>query len=330
MVDLNAYSDPLGLPREVAGVLLVLLVGLLAATAFRGFRLFLRPGTGVRRSLKSLLTWWVLFILFLATILLGPRAVTLGMLAVALLGLREGLSLSASRALFPILGLAVLALFVWGWLARTPFFIGVLPVLLFLLAMAEGFRRVVFPGRLREAPWMAMGVLLPVLGPLSVVAVATVRTPGESSGSWEGWLVLLVILTELNDMAQAWWGKALGSRPLAPDVSPSKSWEGLWGGMVTTILAAVVFGPILSPVGRVPPTGVGGPAWIWPIGLGILMAWAGIGGDLAASLLKRHRGVKDAGDLLPAQGGVLDRFDSLALSGPVFFFLTWFFWIRPQ
>lgn len=328
---MNALSRLLGLHQEVTGVLALLLAGLMGATAFRGFQVLGRSGPEDRRRWRSLLTWWVLFVLFAVGILLGRRAIALLMLGVALLGLREGLSLSNSGKLFPVLGLVVASLFIWGWMAPISFFLGILTFLLFFPAVAEGARRAFLPGVLEEARWTILGILLPLLGPLSVVGLTAFPTPKDAStDGWQGWLLLLVILTELNDMAQAWWGRALGSRPLAPSVSPHKSWEGLWGGMSMTVIAALLLGPVLSPVGRVPPPGFGGPGWIWAVGLGMLITSAGICGDLAASLLKRKRGVKDAGDLLPAQGGILDRFDSLALTGPVFFFVTWNLWIRPQ
>ena len=105
-------------------------------------------------------------------------------------------------------------------------------------------------------------------------------------------------------------GRWLGRRPLFPAVSPKKTIEGSIGGVGASILA-----------------GLAGGAWIVP-SLGIrdsvlLGAMAGIVGpigDLVESLLKRDFGVKDAGELIPGHGGVLDRFDSLFFVAPVVYY----------
>ncbi|MFW6089339.1 MAG: phosphatidate cytidylyltransferase, partial [Gemmatimonadota bacterium] len=133
-----------------------------------------------------------------------------------------------------------------------------------------------------------------------------------------GWLVLLFLLTGMNDSAQAWWGRRLGSRPLAPRLSPAKTWEGLWGGLVTTVLVSTLASPALTSVGR-------GEA----AAFGLVVALAGTAGDLAASALKRRAGVKDSGAVVPGHGGVLDRFDSLAATAPVTFVVALVVGLRP-
>ncbi|MFW5947293.1 MAG: phosphatidate cytidylyltransferase, partial [Gemmatimonadota bacterium] len=203
----------------------------------------------------------------------------------------------------------------------------------------------------RDVLWpLGHGFLQTVVGPVFVVGVASLPEPVHVPGTRLGWLVLLLFLTELNDIAQAWWGKALGRRPLAPVLSPRKTWAGFGGGMLTTAAAAVLVAPYLTDWGRAAPpavaaltgatahgvpggSGAADPAavavWIWPALLGVLVSVAGLLGDLSASALKRRAGVKDSGELLPGHGGVLDRLDSLALAAPVFFFLTWLLWFRP-
>jgi phosphatidate cytidylyltransferase len=145
-----------------------------------------------------------------------------------------------------------------------------------------------------------------------------------------GWFIALVLLTEINDISQAFWGRIAGRNQLAPELSPGKTWEGAVGGILSTSVLAVFVLPFLTAIGRTHPFGLVLPIphWIWPLTLGIVLAVAGIGGDLIGSSLKRKRGVKDAGDLLPAQGGILDRFDSLAMTAPVFFLLSYLMWIR--
>ena len=93
-------------------------------------------------------------------------------------------------------------------------------------------------------------------------------------------------------------GQALGRRPLAPAISPAKTWEGFAGGMAGAVLAALV-------LGRAAGQGAGAAAL-----RGLPLGLAALAGDLAGSWIKRRAGIKDFSTLLPGQGGILDRFGS--------------------
>ncbi len=142
--------------------------------------------------------------------------------------------------------------------------------------------------------------------------IATLKLPdGES-------LVLSVILlTFLFDTAAFLIGSVSGGgwiqRPLAPNVSPKKSWEGIIGGALATAIASVAFVTTF--------VGVFEGRKLAALGLGLVIAGASTFGDLAESLLKRDIGVKDMGTLLPGHGGVLDRIDSLLFVAPATFLL---------
>ncbi len=128
--------------------------------------------------------------------------------------------------------------------------------------------------------------------------------------------LMLIGLTEANDIASALIGRRFGQRPLARKLSPMKTREGFLGGVLVTVLLAMLLGPILVS---------------WGIGqsalAGLLIAIAATLGDLNMSAVKRCTGVKDSGDVLPGQGGVLDRIDSLTFSAPAFYLLIWW-WQR--
>lgn len=144
---------------------------------------------------------------------------------------------------------------------------------------------------------MGMAVLVPTW-----LAFSYLRA--QSSGAW---LILIVVLiVACADIGAYFSGKALGKHKLAPAVSPGKSWEGFWGGMVSCVLLAVAIA-ILADVSLLTTLAI-----IIPAGL------ASVLGDLLESMVKRQRGIKDSSRLLPGHGGVLDRVDSLTAAAPVF------------
>jgi phosphatidate cytidylyltransferase len=129
-------------------------------------------------------------------------------------------------------------------------------------------------------------------------------------------LLFLVALTQFNDVAQFTWGKLFGKHKIVPKVSPKKTWEGFLGGFVSTIIAAAIAGPFLTPL----------PFYYAAIA-GAVIAIAGFLGDITISAFKRDLGVKDSGGLIPGHGGILDRVDSLTYAAPVFtHFVRYFFY----
>lgn len=116
------------------------------------------------------------------------------------------------------------------------------------------------------------------------------------------------LMATLNDAGAFFAGRAIGRHPMAPSISPDKTWEGFAGGFVATMVTAAVVGWQLDP-----PLGVG-RALI----LGALVALTAPAGDAIESAMKRDAGLKDAGGAIPGHGGALDRLDSLLVSAPVF------------
>jgi phosphatidate cytidylyltransferase len=137
----------------------------------------------------------------------------------------------------------------------------------------------------------------------------------EVSKQWPGpgLFLLLLLLTQGNDVAQYIWGKSLGKRKLSPTVSPGKTWGGFLGGLVTTVIIAGLVGPSITMMSP-----------LYAVAAGALVAVSGIIGDLNISALKRDLGVKDSGTTLPGHGGILDRVDSLTFTAPVFFHFVWY------
>lgn len=124
-------------------------------------------------------------------------------------------------------------------------------------------------------------------------------------------LVLLALLVPIaNDTGGYIAGVLFGSHPMAPGISPKKSWEGFAGSLVAGTAVAVATLVL----------GLGAPWWAGMI-IGPVLVIVSTGGDLSESLLKRDLGIKDMGTLLPGHGGVLDRVDSMLLSAPVTYIL---------
>ena len=130
------------------------------------------------------------------------------------------------------------------------------------------------------------------------------------------WVLFAIALTFGNDTGGYFAGRFLGKHKLYVAVSPNKTWEGFFGGMVFTVgivfLARATVLPQLE---------------IWDaIGLGIPCSILGPTGDLCESMLKRAYGVKDSGKIIPGHGGLLDRVDALLFNGPyvLFYALTRF------
>ncbi len=139
------------------------------------------------------------------------------------------------------------------------------------------------------------------------------------------WLILaLFVLIWVNDSGAYIVGSLTAKRPqgnhkMTPHISPKKSWEGLIGGFAFTMLAAI----ILHFCGWFKVITVGNWGIVIALAFAFLVSSFGTMGDLIESLLKRSLGVKDSGKFLPGHGGVLDRFDSILMAGPVLAFFCW-------
>jgi phosphatidate cytidylyltransferase len=124
-------------------------------------------------------------------------------------------------------------------------------------------------------------------------------------------LLMVFIFIWLNDTGAYLTGSLFGKHRLFARISPLKSWEGFWGGLIIVLAASQIFAGCFTLLTRT--------EWLL---FATLTAVTATLGDLAESLLKRTCGAKDSGNILPGHGGVLDRFDSVMLVAPaVYIFL---------
>ncbi len=125
-----------------------------------------------------------------------------------------------------------------------------------------------------------------------------------------------LLLIWVADIAAYFSGKKWGKTKLAPDISPGKTVEGVYGALVSAAVSAIILCIALSVIyGKAVTFMVAGDLML----LSIITVQISVYGDLFFSLVKRQRGVKDSGNLLPGHGGVLDRVDSLIAAAPVFY-----------
>ncbi|KGQ71470.1 phosphatidate cytidylyltransferase [Chelonobacter oris] len=155
-----------------------------------------------------------------------------------------------------------------------------------------------------------------------MLALLALRLYHYNQNSHEGILLLLYVLVLVwsTDSGAYFFGKAVGKHKLAPKVSPGKTWEGVFGGVLTGLIIGVLF-VLLTPTDFI----------LRAVPLPLLLAVSfgtivvSILGDLTESMFKRHVGIKDSSRLIPGHGGVLDRIDSLTAALPFFCAMFYFY-----
>jgi len=123
-----------------------------------------------------------------------------------------------------------------------------------------------------------------------------------------GLLITVVLITKLGDIGAFLIGSRFGKTPLIPRISPKKSVEGAAGGLIFSVLAALICQPLLS------------LSYLHVAAIGLALGILGQLGDLSESLIKRDCQVKDSGSIFPGLGGVLDSIDSILFTAPAFYF----------
>jgi phosphatidate cytidylyltransferase len=306
--------------HDILMLLVIVAVGLTTATVI--VRL-LRRKAGFDPALLEnvearIRSWWVM-----SAIVAGGAAFG----AVGLAVLFAGLSALAFREIVSVVGegfrdpdvekiaLRVILpsqylLILMDWYGLFAVFIPVyaflaLPLMAALRGSVDGFVQ-----RVAAVQWglmVAVFCLSHVAG-LVMLDIAGFEGRGVSLALW------VVFTVQLSDVLQFLFGKLFGRRLIAPRLSPSKTWEGFLGG----ILTASCVGGLMH--------------WLTPFepalafAMALLLTTLGFAGGLILSAAKRDKGVKDWGKIVPGHGGIVDRLDSLVFSAPVFFHVVRYFW----
>ena len=288
-----------------------------------------------RKRFASLRTWWMVALVVGLCLLAGRLGICLLLAAAGIIALREYATLLKIETTERPALLAAYAITVVNYLLilfdQPSAFLVFVPLgglaLLAVVQLVQGKA----PGYIRTTGGLFWGVVVIVYG-ISHAAYLFIL-PASSGGPAgpAGWFLFLLILTEADDIFQAIIGRAIGAgkrHRIAPVISPNKTWEGLIGGMLVTIVLAVLLAPWLTTLGTPPTQHLPLPAWLQSFAgaaiAGVLITVAGFFGDINMSGIKRDSGVKDSSNMMPGMGGLIDRIDSITFTAPVFvYFLLW-------
>jgi len=294
-------------------------LGLLVVSSIIGGWLSRRSGEGgpslVIQNLNARIrAWWVMCGVFIAAVLSG------GIVSVVLFGLlsffalREFITLTPTRrgdhrtlfwAFFVILPLQYY-LVATQWYGL---FAILIPVYAFLFIPARTAVSGDTENFLERTAKIQWGLMICVYCVSHAPALMMLDIPGYENQNAK-LLFYLVLVVQLSDVLQYVCGKTLGRRPVAPKVSPNKTWEGLIGGALLSSLVGM------------------GLWWATPFTpgqsflLALMINVMGFFGGLCMSSIKRDRGLKDFGEMIQGHGGIMDRIDSICFAAPIFFHIV--------
>ena len=262
--------------------------------------------------------WWTMVLVIGLAFLFGNTGVVVLFYFVSFYSLREFMTLTPTRrsdypaliaAFYFALPMQYLLIGI-GWYGLFAIFIPVYLFLLLPILASLGGDTTRYLERTAKVQW---GLMIAVYCISSVPALLTLEIAG-----YEGRNLLLiawlVIVVQISDVLQYVCGKLAGKRKIAPNLSPSKTVEGFFGGIaLATLIGASLY-------------------WITPFAFwqaalfALLVCLLGFAGGLVMSAIKRDRGVKDWGHMIEGHGGMLDRLDSVCFAAPVFFHMVRYWW----
>jgi phosphatidate cytidylyltransferase len=282
-----------------------------------------QPHTVVDNLNARINAWWVMVALIGLAFLLGRRGVIVMFALISIAALREYMRMANERdsskaggyRFSVLLAFAVVLPIQYGllWISWYGLYSIFIPVYAFLImpivaVLSDDTSR--FLERTAKVQW---GLMVCIFCISHVPALFMLEIPGYSQSpllliTW------LIIVVQGSDVLQYIWGKLTGRRKVAPELSPSKTWEGLVGG----VASATALGASLH--------------WITPFSpaqaalMALLVCLMGFLGGLVMSAIKRDRGIKDWGTLIEGHGGMLDRMDSIVFAAPVYFHVIRYWW----
>jgi len=254
-------------------------------------------------------------LVMLGSVFLGPYTFTIFYLLLSLLALREFYNLVKTAGIKPHGGVGLVisaAIFlitasVYLWQLESKYFMLLIPLLfsVFVITLYQH----------QESPFTGIaytfaGIIYVTLPFCFFYALGFSFTPQDFNFHLP--LAFLLMLWA-SDTGAYLFGRKLGKTKLFERHSPKKSWEGFFGGVLTSVLVAYIISIFFTDISAAV-----------LMGMAVLVVSFGTLGDLVESMLKRSLNVKDSGSLLPGHGGLLDRFDGLLIGAPVVFTYLYF------
>ena len=329
ITNLFAWAETPRLSRSTLILLATILIGL-GVTYLIGVLIRRQPDSTMNPAMvqafnSRVRAWWLMFVILTAAFLLGNTATVILFFLISFWALREFITLTPTRMgdhrtlfwIFFLFAPLQYILIAWGNDFYGLYSI-VIPVYVYLfiparIALAGDYKRF-----LERAAKIQAGILICVYAlsyaPALLYLNYQTTTKEPWLGSSAGVLLYLILIVQIGDAMQYVWSRYLGKRPIAPAINSSRTWEGFFGGtLTTTLVGAVLF--FVTPFNP------------WESAfLAMITAVMGFAEGMTMSAIKRDRGVKDYGTLVEGHAGILDRIDSLCFAAPVFFHLTrfWF------
>jgi phosphatidate cytidylyltransferase len=284
------------------------------------FRLAANAPHGVIDNLNARIkAWWAMILLIGGAIWIGKSGVIALFLFISFQSLREFVSLTYTRrgdhhallwSFFCFLPLQYYLIAI-DWYGLFSILIPVYAFLLLPISASLGSDTTRFLERAAKVQW---GLMICVYCLSHVPALLTLDIPGYQ-GRNALLIVFLILTVQSSDVFQYVWGKLLGKRKISATISPSKTLEGLVGGVLTstTVGAALWWITPFTP---------------WQAALiALTINIMGFFGGFVLSAIKRDRGIKDWGAMIEGHGGMLDRVDSISFSAPIFFHIVRYWWV---
>jgi phosphatidate cytidylyltransferase len=311
---MNASDEFAWLAFGVTGVLIIAtVIGQILARAAGS-----RSSSVIVNLNQRIFAWWIMVGFLAAAFLFGKLGVIILFAFASFAALREFLTLTPTRlgdhsAMLAVFFVALPVqyyLIAIEWYGLYSIFIPVYGFLSLSILATIGGDTTRFLERIAFVQW---GLMICVFCVSHVPAFLTLDIP-DYNGKQLLLIAFLVIVVQGSDVLQYVFGKLFGRRKIAPTLSPSKTWEGLIGGVISaTALGAAIW-------------------WITPFSflqaaiIAFLVCVMGFLGGLVMSAIKRDRGVKDWGRMIEGHGGMLDRLDSVIFAAPIMFHITryWF------
>ena len=226
--------------------------------------------------------------------------------ACALLALYELLILGRKKGFhLPVVLCLLVAAFILAAFVLEPISVE-MGVFVALLLIPASY--VFMQGSLDEAlPSSAIAVMATLY--VGMLGGSLIRMRGDFPGDGPKLIFFLLLVVWLGDAGAYYTGKTFGRHKLSPRISPKKTIEGLAGGIITSVITAVIIHFTFFPNFPL----------LHAIIAGVILSCSGVVGDLAESMWKRSADVKDSGTLIPGHGGFLDRFDSIFFTAPILY-----------